>query len=60
MIWAYHARFHCTDRLVFSIMRYVRRRMEEIIDTMTGVGTDNCTAICTRNRLSLNIRKEKN
>jgi hypothetical protein len=27
--------------------------MEEIIDTMTGVGTDNCTAICPRNRLSL-------
>jgi hypothetical protein len=31
--------------------------MEEIIDTMTGVGTDNGTAICTRNRLSLDIKK---
>jgi hypothetical protein len=33
--------------------------MEEIIDTMTGVGTDNCTAICTRNRLSLDRKKKK-
>ena len=33
--------------------------MEEIIDTMTGVSTDNCTAICTRNRLSLNIKENK-
>jgi hypothetical protein len=58
--WAYHARFHCTNRLVFSIMRYIRRRMEEIIDTMTGVGTDNGTAICTGNRLSLDKKKRKN
>ena len=56
---AYHARFHRTNRLVFSIMRYVRCTMEEIIDTMTGVGTDNCTAICTRNRLSLDRKKKK-
>lgn len=31
--------------------------MEEIIDAVTGIGTDNCTPICTCNRLSLNERQ---
>jgi len=47
-----HSGFHRPNGLVFGVMRDIGRGVEQVVDTMTGVGADHRTAISSCNRLN--------
>lgn len=48
----HHSGFHRPNGFIFSVMGDVRRRVEQIIDTVAGVATNCCAASSSSNRLS--------
>ena len=48
----YLTRLHSPNRLVFGVMRDIRSTMEEIVDTVTTIRSDDRTAVRSCNRFA--------
>ena len=48
----YHAGLHCTNSPIFCIVRDIRRRVEQIVDTVPGIMSYHGTSVTARHRLS--------
>ena len=48
----YLTRLHSPNRLVLGVMRDIRSTMEEIVDTVTTIRSDDRTAVCSCNRFA--------
>ena len=49
----YHARFHCTNRLVFSIMRHIGPTVEQVIDSVSTIRSYDCAPSLSCNGFSV-------